>query len=290
MKLAPAAWPVAAAPEWFEWAVQQPRQSHFADAAGTRIHYVSWNAAETHKPGLLFLHGFLGHSHWWDFIAPFFTERFRVYALDFSGMGDSQARSEYATGSFIFDIAAVMRDAGIAPGIAVGHSFGGSRLLQACALQPETIRRAIVLDSYFAFEGEEHARHERRPAPRPYPDEATGIARFRLLPEQDCPAWMFDYIARRSLRRADGGWTWRFDPLLRQLEPPEGDLRMLERIRVPVDYVHAECSAIIDAERARRIVAAIPGARGPVTLARAHHHLMLDQPLALVAALRALLA
>jgi pimeloyl-ACP methyl ester carboxylesterase len=279
-----------APPEWFEWAVTRSRHSHFADAGGTRIHYVSWNAGDVEKPGLLFLHGFLGHSHWWDFIAPFFTERFRVYALDFSGMGDSDARTDYPTAGFLADIAAVMRHAGIAPGIAVGHSFGGSRLLQACALAPETIRRAIVLDSYFGFEGEEHPRHERRPSPRPYADEATGIARFRLLPEQDCAPWMLDYIARHSLRRGDEGWTWRFDPLLRQLPPPEGDARMLERIRVPVDYVHAEGSSIVSAERALRIVGAIPGARGPVTLARAHHHLMLDQPLALVAALRGLLA
>jgi pimeloyl-ACP methyl ester carboxylesterase len=278
------------APEWFEWAVSQPRRSHFADAAGTRIHYASWNAGDTGKPGLLFLHGFLGHSHWWDFIAPFFIERFRVFALDFSGMGDSAPRARYTTESFISDIATVMRDAGIAPGIAVGHSFGGSRLLQACAMDAAPIRRAIVLDSYFALGNEEHPRHERRPTPRPYPDEATGIARFRLLPEQDCPPWLADYLARHSLRRAEGGWTWRFDPLLRQLPPPEGDVRMLGRITVPVDYVHAECSAVVSAERARRIVAAIPEARGPVTLARAGHHLMLDQPLALVAALRALLA
>jgi len=278
-------------PEWFEWAVSQPRRSHFADAGGTRIHYVSWNAADTSKPGLLFLHGFLGHSHWWDFIAPFFIERFRVYALDFSGMGDSEPRTEYPTNSFVSDIAAVMRDAGIAPGIAVGHSFGGSRLLQACALVPEAIRRAIVLDSYFALdEDEDRPQHERRPPPRPYPDEATGIARFRLLPEQDCPPWLADHLARHSLRRTDAGWIWRFDPLLRRLPPPEGDLHMLGRIEVPVDYVHAECSAVVSAERARRIVAAIPQARGPVTLVRAGHHLMLDQPLALVAALRGLLA
>ena len=278
-------------PEWFEWAVNQPRESHFADSEGTRIHYTSWNAADTHKPGLLLLHGFLGHSHWWDFIAPFLTGHHRVYALDFSGMGESEARSSYLTTSFIADIAAVMRHAGIAPGIAVGHSFGGSRLLQACALAPETIRRAVVLDSYFALDNEEdRPKHERRPAPRPYPDEATGIDRFRLLPPQECPTWMTDYIARHSLRRTDAGWTWRFDPLLRQLPPPEGDIQMLARIAVPVDYIHGECSAVVSADRVRRIVDAIPGARGPVTLARAHHHLMLDQPLALIAALRALLA
>lgn len=281
----------ASPPEWFSWAVSRPRQSHFAEAGGTRIHYVSWNATESHKPGLLFLHGFLGHSHWWDFIAPFYTERFRVFALDFSGMGDSGARAAYAGNCFVDDIAAVMHDAGIAPGTAIGHSFGGSRLLQAAALAPETIARAIVLDSYFALDADEkRPLHERRPAPRPYADEATGIARFRLLPEQDCPPWMASYIARHSLRQSEAGWTWRFDPAMRGLPPPEGDIGLLARIAIPVDYVHAECSAVVSAERARRIAEAIPKARGPVTLARAGHHMMLDQPLALVAALRALLA
>jgi pimeloyl-ACP methyl ester carboxylesterase len=280
-----------AAPEWFEWAVRQPRRSQFAESGGTRIHYVAWNPEDAAKPGLLFLHGFLGHSHWWDFIAPFFTAQFRVFALDFSGMGDSTPRPGYPTDGFIADITAVMRHAGIAPGIAVGHSFGGSRLLQACALAPETLRRAIVLDSYFGLDPhEERPRHERRPAPRPYPDEATGLARFRLLPPQHCAPWMFDYIARHSLRQTAEGWTWRFDPRLRELPPPEGDRALLQAIRVPVDYVHAECSSVVSAERARAIVAAIPGARGPVTLPRAHHHLMLDQPLALVAVLKGLLA
>jgi len=51
-----------------------------------------------------------------------------------------------------------------------------------------------------------------------------------------------------------------------------------------------EASAVVSADRARRIVAAIAGARGPVTLPQAGHHLMLDQPLALIGALRALLA
>jgi pimeloyl-ACP methyl ester carboxylesterase len=280
-----------AAPAWFQWALRQPRRSLFAQSGGMRIHYAAWNHEDRAKPGLLFLHGFLGHSHWWDFIAPFFTQRFRVYALDFGGMGDSDARTHYPIDSFIGDIAAVMRDAGIAPGIAVGHSFGGSRLLQACALAPETIRRAIVLDSYFALDPKEpRPRHERRPAPRPYADLATGLARFRLLPPQDCPRWIFDHIARHSLRQTREGWTWRFDPRLRELPPPEGDRELLERVRIPVDYVRAEHSSIVSAERARGIVAAIPGARGPVTVPRAHHHLMLDQPLALMATLKGLLA
>ena len=276
-------------PDWFEWAIAQPRQSHFADSAGTRIHYVSWNAGDTHKPGLLFAHGFLGHSHWWDFIAPFFTERFRVFALDFSGMGESGHRSTYDSDDFVSDYTAVLRDAGIAPGIVVGHSFGGSRLLQACALAPDAFSRAIVLDSYFQLPGEAAPVVQRRPAPRPYADEAAGVARFRLIPDQPCEHWLFDYLARHSLRETGAGWVWRFDPALRELQPPGGDDDLLARISVPVTYVRGEASAVVNAERASAIVAAIPNARGPITLPCAQHHLMLDQPLALIGVLRALL-
>jgi pimeloyl-ACP methyl ester carboxylesterase len=279
-----------AVPEWFTWAIAQPRRSHFAEAGGTRIHYASWNAGETHKPALLLAHGFLGHSHWWDFIAPFLAERHRVFALDFGGMGASGHRAAYRSDGFVDDFAAVLAEVGAEPATVVGHSFGGSRLLQACAQIPERIGHAIVLDSHFTLQGEPPPHVERRPAPRPYADEATALERFRLLPAQECPPWLFEHLAHHSLQQTEAGWTWRFDPALRLLPAPEGDQALLSGLRVPVSYVHAERSAVVGAERARRIVAAIPGARGPITLPRAHHHLMLDQPLALVALLKGLLA
>ncbi|MFM0674577.1 alpha/beta fold hydrolase [Paraburkholderia sediminicola] len=263
-------------------ALQQPRQSHFTDSSGVRVHFVSWNANDVHKPGLLFAHGFLGHSHWWDFIAPSFTDRYRVFALDFSGMGESGHRTEYRADSFVHDIAAVLRAAGIAPANVVAHSFGGSRLLQACAMFPELIRQAVVLDSYYALPGDDLPIIAGRPAPRPYPDLETAIAHFRLIPGQACEPWLLEHLSRTSVRQIDAGWTWCFDPSLRDLQPVEGEAGLLGRITVPVTYVHAGLSAVVTAERASRIVAAIPNARGLVTMPGAHHHLMLDQPLALV--------
>ncbi|PRX95795.1 alpha/beta fold hydrolase [Paraburkholderia sp. BL25I1N1] len=279
----------SAAPSWFERALQRPRQSHFTDASGARIHYVSWNAEDTHKPGLLFAHGYLGHSHWWDFIAPFFTERFRVHAFDFSGMGESGYRAEYRPDSFVRDFSAVLKAAFIAPAFVVGHSFGGSRLLQTCATFPELIRHAIVLDSFYALPGDALPVIEGRPAPRPYLDAATGMRHFRLIPDQKCEPWLMDHLARTSLRQAETGWTWRFDPALRHVQTVESDEGLLGRITVPVTYVHAEMSTVVSADRANRIIGAIPTARNLITMPGAHHHLMLDNPLALVDQLRKLL-
>ena len=278
------------APSWFDLAMSQPRRSHFTEAGGTAVHYASWNAADTGKPPLVFAHGFLGHTHWWDFIAPFFTDRFRVFALDFSGMGDSGYRHEYSADIFVRDLVAVVDAIGSGPCVAVGHSFGGSRLLQACATFPDRLSHAIVLDSYFMLRGDRLPAVERRPPPRPYPDWPTAVSRFRLIPEQDCGSWLLDHLAQTSLRQTADGWVWRFDPKLRDLKPVEGEEDLLTRITVPVSYVHAECSSVVSADRARHIVAAIPGAKGPITMPRAGHHMMLDQPLALVSLLRALLA
>src|SRR5262249_30582142 len=70
---------------------------------------------------------------------------------------------------------------------------------------------------------------------------------------------------------------------------PDG-ASVLGRIRVPLDFVCGEKSAIVPAWRALRTVDCVPRARGPVVIPQAHHHVMLDQPLALIATLRALLA
>src|ERR1700741_3202862 len=87
----------APAPDWFRWAISHPCQSQFVMVAGCRIHYLRWPHAPARpgERGLLFVHGGGGHSHWWSYIAPYFTRDFRVAAIDLSGMGDSARRARY---------------------------------------------------------------------------------------------------------------------------------------------------------------------------------------------------
>jgi len=277
-------------PDWLLRAVAAPTTSHFADCAGALVHYRCWNAGDTAKPVLLFAHGYRGHSHWWDFIAPYFVDRFRVVAMDFSGMGRSGPRPVYSAESFTGDLIGIL-DAGLGPATVVGHSYGGVRTLQACAERPDLIRHAIILDSRVRFHDvDEVVQHGGGSAKGRLCASYEDIrARYRVLPDQPLPIpAAFEHVAFHSITRCEEGWRWQFDPALPSaVSEPDGEA-MLDRIDVPVDYVYGEESAAVEPWRAQRIAARLRRCRGAIGIPQSHHHLMLDQPLALVAVLRAL--
>ncbi len=285
------------APDWFTRAIEQPAQSHFVDVDGAAIHYLTWNAHETDKPGMLLAHGFRAHARWWSFLAPFFTERFRVAALDFAGMGDSAYRSEYSSGRYVRDIIGVIEDAKLAPVTLIGHSFGGSRVMRACADYSHLIERAVVIDSFIPLP--ELPRRGPPPMqPRPkkiYPTYEEARARFRLVPEHNCTeSYILDYVGHHSMKQTDGGWTWKFDELFTpHRDDPAVEARQIEavlqRVNIPVTIVYGEKSVVCPPALAKAIVSRLPNGRGPVEVPESHHHVLLDQPLALVAALRAAL-
>lgn len=291
MSSSPAFIPPADTPDWFLHAIAQPRTSHFAVTAdGTQIHYVCWNEQDRGKPALLFVHGYRAHTHVWDFIAPFFTERFRVFALDLSGMGDSGRREAYDNTTFTDDMLTVIDHAGLAPVTVVAHSFGGSRAVSLVVEHPEKIKHAVIVDSMIPFpEIDEPHTTQALGSRKPYVDYASIISRYRLIPEQPAPAWSFSYMAHHSVRETEGGWAWKFDTNLPagKIEFTTGEL--LGRITVPTDYICGANSAIVKADRVQRITAAIGQGRQAVVIPEAYHHVMLDQPLAFISALRALL-
>jgi pimeloyl-ACP methyl ester carboxylesterase len=86
-------------------------------------------------------------------------------------------------------------------------------------------------------------------------------------------------------------WTWKFDWRLfaRTYEQPfAAYLDRLGRSSVPVACINGELSRIVTTEVAARLAAHLPDAL-QVSIPEARHHLMLDQPIAFVAALRAVL-
>lgn len=282
---------LAGAPDWFLGAIARRPESRFATTSdGMRIHYVCWNPADGRKPPLLFIHGYRAHTRVWDGIAPFFVERFQVFAMDFAGMGESDSRESYSLDTFDADIHAVTEAIGHGPVTLVGHSFGGGRVARFSGLHPGRVCHAVVVDTFIHFleMPGPHSWPERGRRP-PYPDYDSIVARYRLLPDQPAESWMFNYIAHHSVRRVDGGWAWKFDPMLPGGRTELDGGALLASIEVPLDVVAGELSGLNSPERLQLTVDRAPLGRGPVLIPQAHHHIMFDQPLALVSALRALL-
>jgi pimeloyl-ACP methyl ester carboxylesterase len=310
------------APAWFRAAVAIAPERSVVPVEGANIELLTWG--EVGKPGLILVHGNSAHADWWSFIAPFFADDYRVAALSLSGMGGSDWREAYTFETFASEIFECARAAGLyeAPvkPIYAGHSFGGAQVLYSAARHADRMRACLLVDTGFGgpptpeemetWRKEEIAAGRKPPqfrgpmgrglgTNRVYPTLEEALTRFRFMPPQ-VPGNLYiaDYIARRSLRpapMADGsgeGWTWRFDPgLWSKLDRGEMTGFDPSAITTPLVHIYGDRSQIIlrhgfGMRRAQQMPTSIP----KIIIPDSEHHIMVDQPLALVAAMRAALA
>jgi len=273
----------------FEWAIAHDAEARETRSDGATIRYRCWNPDDTGKPPLLFVHGYRGHSRWWDFIAPYFLQHYRIAALDLSGMGDSDHRPTYSVAQHSGAIAAVLRDFAGRPASIVGHSYGGARLIRMASDHPELVHHAIVLDSWVRVPDDIIGEFPMLGRPTPYPDYATARSRFRLVPDQSARPELLEHVAHHSLREVADGWRWKFDTGLGPMPPEEDGPQRLRDMKIRMDFVYGANSAVVSAARARCVEDRL-AQRRQIEIPDAGHHLMLDQPEATIAVVRALLA
>lgn len=296
-----------APPAWFTAALADPPEPYAVTVEGARIACLAWGRPGA--PVLVLVHGGAAHARWWAHLGPLLAEDHRVVALDLSGHGDSDHRPRYRADQWAREVMAVgdheRRDGG-AP-IVVGHSMGGFVTMVAAAEHGADLEGAVILDSPVRRPDPESEEGRRRGPnmfrePKAYPDLATGMEHFHLVPPQPSEnPWLSREVARHSLRRwEDGSWRWKFDP--RVFVEREGPSRPsdyaenLARAACRLAIVSGARSAIVDddvIDHMRALVAGSPAAAAGVPFVKvpeAYHHLLLDQPLATVTALRAILA
>jgi pimeloyl-ACP methyl ester carboxylesterase len=293
------------APAWFEDALRHAPQRTWHEVEGARIETLTWG--QVGKPGLLLLHGNGAHADWWSFIAPLLAADYRVAALSWSGMGASDWRSAYSTDLLIEEALVAADMSGLFAGptkpVFVGHSFGGVPTIGAAAVAGERLGAAVMLDIPVLSPEQRKAREaKRRPRSEPKPTRIyrsleEAVMRFRFLPAQPCEhLFIADHIARGSLKQvpsqhgADPGWTWRFDPFMWRNFTWRDSTQDFANARCPVAVMWGSRSKLITDESIAYMQSlAAPGSPF-VAVPEANHHVMVDQPLAFVAALRGLLA
>ena len=110
------------------YSLERTAQSHTVDLPAGRFHYISWGADQTELPTAVLLHGITSTALSWGRVGPALADRYRVYALDMRGHGESikPARGAYSLRHTADDVAAFMKALELKNPVLIGHSWGGS--------------------------------------------------------------------------------------------------------------------------------------------------------------------
>lgn len=283
---------------WMAEALAQRPESTTVAVQSCPLEVLTWGAKEERagRPGLLFIHGGVAHAHWWDHVAPLFTATHACAAFSLSGMGNSGWREDYYHDLYAEEAVAAAEAAGLFDGEAkpmlVGHSFGGLVSVHTLTLHGDRFAGGVIVDPpVIPLERRllQERRRDRRHVSYENPDAL--VSRFRLIPDEPATQpYLLHHVARTGVVERDGGWQWAFDPnVWGKTDPARGHpdfAAAAHRIAV----IRAAESKVVGPDSA----ATLRGWLGPETpfveIPGAGHHVMLNQPLAFVAALRAILA
>ena len=256
---------------------------------GTSIAYRAWG--DPADRDIVLVHGGAAHSRWWDHIAPLLANGWRVVSMDLSGHGDSGRRDRYSLDTWAREVMAVVTDAGVAAStVVIGHSMGGLVALRLASLAGSAIAGAVAIDSPVRDMAPEDraARQHRAFGPlRVYPTREAAMSRFRPVPDQPVLAYIAEHVAATSIRPAEGGWTWKFDP--RVFTRDHLILELLTRLDCRVALFRAE-HGLVTPQQGEVIYDRLGRVAPLIEIPVAGHHIMLDQPIALATALRTLLS
>lgn len=286
-----------AAPFWFDRALTTPSESAEVEVDGVAIHFETWG--DIGEPGIALIHGSNAHLEWWRFVAPFLADQFRVVALDSSGNGDSGWRERYSGEILAREVQAVCDAAELGENpIIAGHSFGGFIALETGHYYGADLAGVIFLDFTVAPTEQylEWGMRSEREGVKPnrqtrvYEDKREALQRFRYLPEQPViHPEVRDYIATKSLRQVEGGWTWKFDPgLFDHLEMGIDQLSKFAGLECRSAVILGEDSADEGAFFADHMLQITNGKLPVLKIPGTYHHLMFDEPLAVAMAIKAL--
>lgn len=261
--------------------------------AGIELNCVDYGGAG--KPPMLLVHGGSAHAHWWDFVGPPLIDRFHVLALDQRGHGESPWTDEWAYGSrhYAADLDALIANWGLGAPVLVGHSMGGHCVLVYSVEHSERLRAMVVIDStpfYPDYAVEQLRKIAGRSAPE-YDSLEAAIGAFRTLPGETLatPEVLRDVAGRSFRQRDDGKWVHKMDRRTLIREPIQLRMDDLARIGCPALLVKPTGSPLLTPEFMNKMAGKM--ARGRVVMVEnSNHHVPIDNPAGLVAAMDPFLA
>ena len=146
-----------------------PGVDSVASVDGNMIYY---EVAGEGSPPLVFVHCWNGNRSYWDAQVKEFSKDHLVVTLDLAGHGQSgKSREKWNMPNYGADVAAVVNKLDLKNAVLIGHSMGGTVIIEAARQLPGKLQALISVDeigpqiaesvvSY--FEDEANRRHLRR--------------------------------------------------------------------------------------------------------------------------------
>ncbi len=229
----------------------------------TRLHYVDWG--NPGAPPLILLHGGRDHARSWDWTAQALHEKWHVICPDLRGHGDSEWNmpGDYPITAYVYDLAQLVHQLGLAPVTIVAHSLGGNIALRYAGLYPKQLKRIISIEGL----GPSPEMQEKR-LKTPFDERMRGwiadkrAAAARLPKRYESFDMALDRMVEANsylspeqgrhltlhavMRNEDGSYSWKFDPYVHVWPPvdlPYGEIETLwGKISCPTLLIYGEDS------------------------------------------------
>lgn len=111
---------------------------------GVRLYCLDWGGS---GPDLILIHGANESPHFFDDLAPAFTDIFRVIAYARRGHGRSDPKGPFDSATLTEDLRHVMDAFGIRKAHLAGHSMGGNEITAMAGTHPERVDRIVYIDA-----------------------------------------------------------------------------------------------------------------------------------------------
>jgi pimeloyl-ACP methyl ester carboxylesterase len=234
---------------------RRPDRHRSVTSHGVRIAVSEWG--DESAPPVLCTHGGFDFAGTLDVYAPMVADGgYRVVAWDHRGHGDSEHAALYSWEADVRDALAVLDSTTQQPVPLIGHSKGGSVVLQLADAMPNRVSHLVNLDGLPSRRAwpdvPDHQRTKMMAAEiagwldhrremidarrKPGTIDELARRRGRMNPRLDLD-WL-RYLVPIGARHDDDGWRWKIDPVMRfgGFGPwrPEWSMQRLPNIGVPL--------------------------------------------------------
>ena len=248
---------------------------------GIRFHYREWG--DPSSPPLVILHGISSHARTWDTFAKAFCDRYRIFALDQRGHGESGWADDYAPERRVEDLEAFADALALERFTLVGLSMGGICAYGYAPRHPERLTKLVIVDIAPELEPSGMRRIGAGLAtPNEFSDPEEAVALARAANPRPPEAELRHRVLNNLIRRDDGKWIFRYDQRVSGVTrgpraDPEPVWASFAKITCPTLLVRGAESDLLGRAAAERMTREIPDCR-LIEVPNAGHSVPLDNP------------